>query len=181
MHRYLFSIQNWAWEHCYYTSFAKSYFPSMAWIVLLCQMETVLGIEIASKFRRKQNRSWRESAVKGSESIGGCGLFRIVVSGTRRSIFTLCLFIYLTWEGLVGICCTEVFWMVLNSLWSWLWNLHLLVLMVHFASFYNVSSIKVGAKVYLVDCWSLFIKFTHSFINSEIVLYSCYFIGVSYM
>lgn len=36
-------------------------------------------------------------------------MFRTVVLGTRRSIFTLCLFIYLTWEGLLGICCTEIF------------------------------------------------------------------------
>lgn len=151
MHKNLFSIPTWAWEQCYYTSFAKSYFPSMAWIVLLCQMETVLGIEIASKFRRKQTRSWRESAVKGSESIGGSRLFRIVVSQswTRRSgledLFLHFAFSFI-WhgKGWWELAAQKYFWMVLNSLWSWLWNFCPLVLMVHFASVYNVSSIKAG-------------------------------------
>lgn len=53
MHRHLFSTQNWAWEHRYYTSSAESYFPSPAKIVLVCQMETFLGIKIGSKIQKE--------------------------------------------------------------------------------------------------------------------------------
>lgn len=50
---------------------------------------------------------------KGSENIGGSGLLRIVVLGTRRSILTLSPLFILTGEGVVRICFAEIFFFLL--------------------------------------------------------------------
>lgn len=78
------------------------------------------------------NRSWRESAFKGSENTRGSRLLRIVALSPGRSILTLCLFIYFNRGGAGGN-------LLHRDIFEWYW--------IHYVA---------GYLVYILWSWSSF-------------------------